>query len=151
MPAMSMPSSSALVVASARILPERRPSSSARLSSARNPPRYAAMAFDPGGVDASSACCSRTRDATYSTARLLRRNVRTWHPWRTAAEVNAAASRVADEPPSSVGDCHRTTVRSGVGEESSVMAVTGAPMSRATDRSGAPDVADAAITTGLLR
>jgi hypothetical protein len=64
--------------------------------------------------------------------------------------VKAAASRVAEDGSSSLGDCHRTTERSGEGEQSSVIAIAGAPMSRSADLSGAPEVADAAITTGEL-
>ena len=158
-PLISMPSSSALVVATARSRPSRRSASRARRSSARYPPRYAAT--DSASSGATSASSSRARCATTSAPRRERTKARVRFPSDVRSARTSAVSASADlrgagwsgsrwAMPTDSGGSQSTAVTAAWVEPSTSMGVTGAPMRREAASPGAAMVAEAQMTMGSL-
>ena len=153
-PLISIPSSSAFVVASARRLPERRRDSSSRRSSGRYPPRYDAT--DSVNDGSTSSRRSRVITATDSAALRLRTKARLWAPSTTRSASRSAHSAVAVRlmgapfsPVKAVSSgSQRAMTRSPAGEPSAVTSSTREPTSRVAASPGWATVADAQMTIG---
>ncbi|OIQ72693.1 hypothetical protein GALL_456780 [mine drainage metagenome] len=174
---MSTPSSRALVVASARNRPSRIADSSARRSSGRYPPRYAATCVASPGSTARRFSWATV--ATVSAARRERvkasvrapatvRSVRRSATSAVAERRGAAASTTSSRSSSGAGTAHGSSVGSGrtrgssggcqranvlrpAGEPSSVTATTSSgstPRSRAALIAGSAVVAEASRNVG---